>query len=499
MTNNHFEKRIQEKLNQFEIEPSENLFNHILEKRASRSKSFFKFSYAKVGVAILAAVAITVLVVVNQSPVNAPRVANTIVSAENHASDNASQAESSKVSASKSAETPKSNSNKVQDLVVGKEKSNLYSASTKSKGSKVKSGTKGKANSEIKLAANKKVENNEKSQLVVSNSPKNKRYGLKTYNGYSDNGVNIAERYFNVDAKDRPILASQQHNGKSHLYVYHSVDEALVSAKDLSYLVLKPLSLASPKAERDQLAALEQKKIETKIKTQHPIFIDLYYTALLTSHQVSGNSSLESNYQTLSKRNANQALNLRVSKPISSRFNVFVGIGMNQLNTKFQGSIPNSTNKVHYETSTYFINDPITGLPTPVQHTDTILNGPVAYQFTNSYKLMQIPIGLSYNMGFKRFDLAIHGAGLMNITTLARGTNPNFDLEKMSSFNSNKKHLGLGASISLMVAYKITNRIRIIAEPGVQYFKLNARKNGNAVNENIFNSGVSIGLRYTLF
>ena len=62
MTNNNFEKRIQDKLNQYEIEPSENLFNDILKKRASRPKSILKLTYAKLGVALLAVAAITLFV-----------------------------------------------------------------------------------------------------------------------------------------------------------------------------------------------------------------------------------------------------------------------------------------------------------------------------------------------------------------------------------------------------------------------------------------------------
>ena len=130
---------------------------------------------------------------------------------------------------------------------------------------------------------------------------------------------------------------------------------------------------------------------------------------------------------------------------------------------------------------------------------DTILNGPVSYKFANRYTLMQIPIGLSYNIGFDKMDIGIHGSALMNITGKAHGMNPDFNLEKMQGFSSNQKQIGIGASVSLMVAYKLTNKIKIIAEPGLQFYQLGGKKIGNAMNENILNKGLSIGLRYTLF
>ncbi len=495
MTNNHFEKRIQEKLNQFEIEPSENLFNHLIAKRAAKSKSFFRFSYAKFGVALLAIVAITVLVLVNQSPKsgvnsNAPiaNIENTPALAK---STNEESRSSENIETTITAESPQIAKSKATTAKLQNTKSNL---------SRTKQGLSKIARTEKR--DNRAIKEPKPFKEIVANTVVNNGSvkGTKSFGRYQDNGTNISERYFNVDSKDRPLLASQSHKGQSHLYVYHTFDEELINSKDLSYLVLKPLSVARPTAQMDQLSALEQKEMEGHGgKKRNPIFIDLYYSALLTTHGVSDNNNLERNYQALSKINSNQALNVRISTPLSNRFNIFTGIGMNQLNTKFEGLIPNTTNKVHYETSTFFINDPITGKPTPIQHTDTVLNGPVAYKFSNSYKLMQIPIGLSYNMGFKRFDLALNGAAVFNLTTQARGTNPNFELEQMSNFNSNQKHLGLGASISLMVAYKLTNKIRLIAEPGVQFYKINARKNGNAVNENIFNKGFSLGIRYTLF
>lgn len=498
MTNNHFEKRIQEKLNQFEIEPSENLFNHILEKRASRPKPFLKMTYTKVGLALLAAVAITVFVMVDPGSNRTPKGSATAVLAENNATNNANGnavAQAGKLNEHAATTTTES----VNEVIEAKENAKTFKLKSSPKptnSSTAKKGTKPEATN----IANNGVSASQ--QPLIAKATKGNKKDLvstKTYPGYQDNGVNISERYFNVDAKDRPILAGQQHQGKSHLYVYHSMDETMLANKDLSYLVLKPLQVTKPNVSQDQIAALEQKQKQTNPKKRQPFYLDLYYSAYHTSHTAVGNAEMVNPYKALSQSNANHAFNLRVSTPLNSRFNVFTGFGLNQINTQFDGKIPNTSNKVHYETTTYYINDPITGQPKLVQQIDTILNGPVAYKFANRYTLMQIPIGLSYNIGFNKFDLGIHGSALMNITSKAQGMNPDFNLEKMQGFNATKKQVGFGASLSLMVAYKLTNKIKLIAEPGLQFYQLNGKKMGNAVNENIFNKGLNIGLRYTLF
>ncbi len=494
MTNNNFEKRIQDKLNQYEIEPSENLFNDILEKRASRPKSILKFTYTKLGVALLAVAAITLFVLVDSGSQSTANENASIAVAED-ASNNTHIAEAGSLESNAKTTTSES----VKEIIDAKEKTKTFKLKSTPKRAKTAAAKQDVSKSDIKWTNN--APSASQKSAVANASKRNQKSAkqVKTYAGYQDNGVNITDRYFNIDSKDRPILAGQQHQGKSHLYVYHSVDEALINAKDLSYLVLKPLRVMKPSATQEQIAAFEKKQLETKHKKQQPFYLDLYYSAYQTSHSAIGNSEMANNYKALAKSNANHAFNVRVSTPINSHMNVFTGFGLNQINTQFDGKIPNTTNKVHYETSTYYINDPITGLPKLVQQIDTILNGPVSYNFANRYMVMQIPLGLSYNFGFDKMDIGIHGSALMNITTKANGMNPDFNLEKMQSFSSNKKQLGFGASLSLMVAYKLTNKIKIIAEPGLQFYQLGGKKIGNAMNENILNKGLNIGLRYTLF
>ncbi len=492
MTNNKFEKQIQDKLNQYEIEPSENLFDTILEKRAARSKSFFRFSYTKLGIAMLSVLAIAAIIILNQPAgdsvsadanstiAQSPEVKDT---KESMLLENSNGTDGQKPSATKPIH--KENDAK-SSLSKAKPVNTLSGSSLKDK--KIRNNNMNA--SKLALPA-KFVDVTHKQSIAKPSS--------KSTPTFHDNGDQIAERYFNVDATNRPLIASQIHQGKSHLYIYHTENEEMIASKDLSYLVMKPLSIPVRNFESEQISQIAYHPSDNSFHKKKPIFIDILWMSMLTVHNANGNKAFEADYKTLNRSNYNQSFNARVSFPVSERINIYTGFAICNINTQYTGSIANHSGKVHYETSVHYINDPITGKPTAIQQTDTVQNGPMAYNFRNSYKIMQLPIGLSYNMGYKKFDFAIHGGALLNVLSNAKGTNANFELEQTSRFNSNKKSISLGASLSFMAAYKLNNKLRLIVEPGFQMYKINAQKNGNLMNETIFNNALSIGLRYTLF
>ena len=121
MTNNNFEKRIQDKLNQYEIEPSENLFNDILEKRASRPKSILKFTYTKLGVALLAVAAITLFVLVDSGSQSTANDNASIAVAED-ASNNTHIAEAGSLESNAKTTTSES----VKEIIDAKEKTKTF-------------------------------------------------------------------------------------------------------------------------------------------------------------------------------------------------------------------------------------------------------------------------------------------------------------------------------------------------------------------------------------
>ncbi len=488
--NNQFEKQIQKKLDQFEVEPSENLFDSILESRASRSRGLFG---VKVGAAILAFATIVVVLVWSQSNDNvgiagASAVKQQTVLTEPSVEparviENTIAESSTQPNPSAIAQKPSQKTSKPSRI---KKEGGLDKVREKAASSDV-----AVANSNNQPT--KKIANHQSS--TSSNHQKDGQYG--------DNGQGVFERYFNVDASDRPMISYQEHKGTSHLLVYHSVSEERLDAIGANTMRLRPVKkmpFALDNAETSESIACKQTP-QHQVNTRKPLFIDILYTPMLSLHNAAGNSDVSGNYRAMSKNNINQQFGARLSYPICQQWSLFAGASYLQLNTTYKGSIDHRENAVRYETVTSYINDPVRGT-IPVTRIDTIQyvkSDNKQYNAENQYKIVQLPIGMSYNFGYKKFGFAIHASALFNVYAHSEGQNMDFANRQVTSYNSSKKHLGMGTGFSFMASYPLSNRLRAVLEPGFQYFGINGSKNGNVVNERIFNNSLSIGLRYSLF
>ncbi len=487
--NNQFEKQIQKKLDQFEVEPSENLFDSILESRASRSRGLFG---VKVGAAILAFTTIVVVLVWNQSNDNVGIAGASAVKQQTALTE--PSVEPARVIENTIAENNAKSSPTVKAESPAQKRSKP--AGITKEGGLDKTGEKVSSGNLVATPNNipgKNIANHE------SASSSNHQMGGE----YRDNGQNIFERYFNVDASDRPAISYQEHKGTSHLLVYHSVAEERLEALGANTMRTKPVKkmpFAMDNSESSESIAYKQ-ATQQHIITRKPLFIDVMFTPMLSLHNAAGNSEVSGNYRAMSKNNINQQFGVRLSYPIYQQWYVFAGASYLQLNTTYKGSIEHRENAVRYETVTSYINDPVRGT-IPVTRIDTIQyvkSDNKQYNAENQYKIVQLPIGMSYNFGYKKFNFAIHASALFNVYAHSEGQNMDFANRQVTSYNSTKKHLGMGTGLSFMASYPLSNRFRAILEPGFQYFGINGSKNGNIVNERIFNNSLSIGLRYSLF
>lgn len=489
--NNQFEKQIQKKLDQFEVEPSENLFDNILESRASRSRGVFGI---KVGAAVLTLATIVVVLIWNQSNDNVGIVdaggtvkQQTVLSEPNQAPTVI--AENATAQTIQSGETPVAEtSNRQSSRQSGIKKSNVLSKGDEKIVMPI-------SNQMADATVRTPVKDMERNNTPSSGNNKQGRY--------EDNGNNIYERYFNVDANDRPAISYQENKGKSHLFVYHSVEEERLDALGANTLLTKPVKkmpFALNNSETSESVAYQQFTRQSGA-IRKPLFVDVMFTPMLSLHNVAGNGEVSGNYRAMSKNNINQQFGVRVSYPIFNQWNVFAGASYLQLNTTYKGSIEHREDATRYETVTSYINDPVRGTiaVTRIDTINYVKSETKQYNAENQYRVMQLPLGMSYNFGYKKFGFAVHGSALFNVYTHASGQNLDFVNRQITTYNSSKKHLGIGAGVSFMASYPLSNRIRMILEPGFQYFGINGSKNGNVVNERIFNNSLSIGLRYNLF
>ena len=273
------------------------------------------------------------------------------------------------------------------------------------------------------------------------------------------NNAEIETQYFNLGKGERPVLQKVEHQGNSHLYVFQTIgDEALINR-------------------------------------------DFLFNPSINMVQLSGENALVEAGQALSKSSLNQSFGLRVSIPIKAKWNVYAGLNYREQSNQYKGRLLYNNEQTQINQQIKYINDPIKGVVKIVTY-DTVkfqASNSQSVNFKNQYKIFQLPLGFSYNFGYKQLDFSINGSALFNYIKSSQGQNIHLDQHIVLPYSSNKGTIGFGAGLSVMGAYKLNNRIRLIAEPGLQYFGLKSIHFGNSLKENVISTQLTIGLRYTLF
>ncbi len=494
MTNHNFENKISEKLNQFEIEPSEGLLDLIFEKRAAKSKSAIKLPFAKLAIFAVVATLISIGIfhyLNNQKPEIA-KIDN--LNSETVISEKMNKTENKTSLADNKTDANSSNSETLKSKADTKVKSNLKVDNTSTFTNKTKNENMFKL---VQTNLNKTTKSGASSQVV--NISKKEKIS-ETNSLTSENSENLEARYFDIFNKNRPVLESEQHKGKSHLYIYQTASDNYVSSLNINTLTgLKHKMFPTKELALSKVELVENlHKLDYNKPTKKPIFIDFLFSPGLSFFKP---KDAGNNFQNINKSRYNQQFGVRISVPISKRINVFSGVNMAQQENLYKGIITENSKYTSIRKLTGYINDPVRGV-IPFSYQDTsYVNKTTStkYNFTNAYKLLQIPLGLSYNFGFKKFDFAVNASSLINIYTNSQGHNIDFEKQQTSSFKSNKKNIGLGACISFMTAYRFNNRFKFIVEPSFNFYKIKAQNYANQMSESVLNNFLTVGLRYNLF
>ncbi len=490
MMNHNFEKKISDKLNQFEIEPSEGLLDSIFEKRAASKKGFAKFPF-KTLAAVLGLATIISTAYYFSSPQNNIAEKNIDLANNTDAESNTNMPNVEKennLSPTPTAAIKATNTIKAENI-----KSTKGSLKNMAKTEKTKDFTTRKINFQPKKTETKAfaVKNIKKS--AIEN---------KTSNELNTSSENIAERYFNIFSKNRPTIDFEEHKGKSHLYVYQTVSEAEMESKNvlslINYGYKKRLVNTKIDLNINDIALDKNHKFTNK---QKPIFLDVFLSPSFTLFKANDKADINQNYNQLNTSKYNQMYGIRVSVPVSNKINVFTGLNYTKQNSQYKGTITNQQNVTTIQTKTEYINDPILGTITRNYQdtTNALVTNTNQYNFANSYTIFQLPLGLSYNFGYRKFDFAPHIGGLFNLYTSSNGKNIDFKTNNTQNFSSNKKHLGIGAGLSFMTAYRLSSKCKLIVEPGMQWYTIKANNAANKMSENRLNNQLTIGLRYTIF
>lgn len=493
--NSNFEKEISNKLYNSESTPPDGMFENIMAKRANNSKTPLFTGAIKsilVGVVLLGSVLIYFQVNPNENKVQ--DIASNEISNNKKSVDIVEEAKPENITKTNNIQTSKNNTSELIEQKVS-------------------------TSSEIQRAKLSKTvaiseKSNEKSQLNVEKSKSsildlNNKKSLteKYHNIVKSNQINsitsenVYQSYFDANSNIKPVISSEQHKGKSHLYQYESVDESIIDKSDINFFFTNKLNKLNVKSSTEEIAEVKTKKIEVPRKLKNPILIDFTAMPMFTIHHAFGNSSLLNDYHQIEKTTLNNLFEIRVNMPLKNNLSVYSGMAYTQMNHLYSGQIFKTKHVIEYVNRTIFINDPITGVR-PVTVTDRLeydKETKTNFNFKNKYQVFQLPIGVSYNYGYKKFDFAINTGINLNLINSIAGYNLNQNSDGLVSYSSSKKNINLGANFGVMATYPLNYKYKLVFEPHLNMFGINANKFGNNINPNTLNLGVKLGLRYTVF
>lgn len=499
MSNHQFEKQIKNKMDNHSIEPSEDLLDRIFEKRAAQSKPAVGFFNKKGLYFAAAATLISTIVLFNVLSDSGKSADNQNVQiSQNNQNLNNGQGQSSNSKSQSPHSFPdnKSNSLNTSELenVNAVEKVNSSSLvhipnEAKTRGRKSSAP---KTNS-AKSSGNYSINNNV--ATIAETKPVKTQAGSIQFLNVDPNA------YFNVDAANRPSIDREKHIDKSHMFVYHSVSPDVLENNDLTYSNTVKISKFPVAIDLDEAKQIETQKVESAKMFKKPLFIDLTVGQIFNQFNAKSDLQELKGVSNLSNMSMSNRYDLRVSYPVAPRINVFSGLGFAQISTHYQGDLKYQMTETEQRTYVKYINDPILGPKQVITHdtVDVLKDKSQNVDFKNKYSVISLPLGASYNFGYKRFDFGLQGS--MNINFVKTNSVQVWNRESQGFVvsNNNSSFVNIGFGTSVLAAYKISPKFRLLFEPGIRYYRIGGQKTGNNLNENLFNSSLSIGLRYTLF
>lgn len=476
MTDKSFEKQIAEKLQGAEMSPSEGLLEKVLEKRVSRSRPFSALGTAG---AVLISVAfvsgLISLVIWGSQEKEKPSLAqHESVSGQFTSPESLDQETDNKENAQKKV--------RQSETELAEYDATTYKVNSLPKAS-LQTG---------------KLRQTRSSRFSGEYDESGRQAELNQASGFRS-----ADDYFNLNSGRRPVITDEQHRGNSHLYSYKTAEDQDYADHGFLFSRLSEWKVSSPQYQMDALSpAIGYRSILPPVgKTGRPVFADILFTPSYGTQMVNGKTAADQTGKSTSAYVSSVQAGVRLTLPVQGRIGVHAGLFYREQHTAYKGTVGIEKDATRMETRVSYINDPVQGV-IKVTTVDTIsyrAQSQEAIDHKNTYKMMQIPLGFSYMFGYKRFDFALNTSVLCNIIMESSGVRLGENGLPERTFQSDKRYMGLGGSMGLMAAYRVSPQIRIVAEPGFQYFGLDGRKAGNSIYEKVLAPQISLGLRYTVF
>lgn len=194
----------------------------------------------------------------------------------------------------------------------------------------------------------------------------------------------------------------------------------------------------------------------------------------------------------------NYSAGLRVSYTHPSGFLGRVGLNYSQINEKFEHRTENE--------EVITIRN-IFGPGGDVVGTDTLIETSVRRIFSNNrFESLDIPVIFGYEKDFKKLSLTVNAGMLFNIMFQSNGDflSP-MDGEPVSfgdgepdSYPAFRDQLGVGVYAGVTLAYHISPKLQLIAEPHLKTYPKTITQDQYMVSQKYLLTGLSLGLRHQL-
>jgi hypothetical protein len=461
MKNDLFEKQISEKLNQCQVSPSRDLFDDIMKARTPQVKKAFWSTWRVLSAFLIAA---TVSVAVYQL---LPSKSDEMAFSE------------------KMIDSKLENESTVQE-----NKEPISSSDPNSK-------------NEMLGAMSKKQNRNSVKSTFKSSSKEIAKANISennTANTLFDGDV--FESYFNANAKNRPVIDYEKHDGNSHLYAFVTENEKDIDKVMVNHMKNKLFVRFINRFPELYLNKIEQQKVEKANRvTQKPFYIDVFQLSSLSKPVISNSQFQLHNMGVLAINSASFGWGVNAELPIKGKWSVFSGVHSFSLNNQYKGQLNYSANEEKITKITRFINDPIKGV-VAIESFDTSLVSVAKsrnIELQNSYQLIQIPLGMSYNFGYKSFEFSLNASAMLNWSREQSFQSVNWQNDQVSKMESSNNLFGLGLNAGLKVYYPLSNRFKVFVMPGVQSYSMNGVKSSYSHNESVLAKQVQVGIRYSVF
>lgn len=282
-------------------------------------------------------------------------------------------------------------------------------------------------------------------------------------------------------------------------YNVTKIEEVETTFNEVHFIDAKPLDLLETSFDAPKFAYIPPKKLKCAHFNQisQGLYIDANLAVNITHRQLVKKASMSGSSTYLGARKSSEfplfsyGMHLGVSQQFASGVTLRSGVDYTVINELFQFKIGTETETL---IKTLYDAD---GNPVG---TDTVqITRDVFDTKTNTYKMIDIPLLLGYELNFPDFSLNAYAGPIVNVGFKASGQINSKDDDLIVPIQQNEQYfkqtLGVGWYASIGFGYKFTPKTQLRFEPYVKGYMGSLTADEHPVDQKYTLTGLRIGIR----